>query len=96
MKPSVQIDNVCQKDLVRAEYSALSPVKNDQQVLPERALEKMQQLQDQMIQALRDTDTEQSPALIREDFLAYIEVVQKTGFDRVTNTGTVANRDLSR
>ncbi|WP_425919375.1 hypothetical protein [Acinetobacter sp. TSRC1-2] len=70
MKPSVQINDVCQKDLLRAEYYALSPAKNDREVLRERALEKMQQLKDQMIQALRDTDTEQSPALIREDFFS--------------------------
>jgi Zn-finger domain-containing protein len=38
MKPSVQIDDVCQEDLLRAEYYALSPAKNDREILPERAL----------------------------------------------------------
>lgn len=85
MQPTTGIDDVCEKDRLRTEYYDLTPVKNDRDILRERALEKIQQLKDQMIQSLRDTVTGQSPDSIRDDFSAYIETVQKVGFDRVTN-----------
>nr|WP_180056158.1 MobA/MobL family protein [Acinetobacter sp. YH12142] len=85
MQPATGIDDLCKKDRLRAEYYDLTPVKNDLEILRERALEKIQQLKDQMIQSLRDTNTVQSPDLIRDEFSAYIETVQNAGFDRVTN-----------